>query len=432
LAILVVFIYLQACSLKITWDSLASPSPPRNVETSFKHLAKHCAQVPPISADEFHSRQVALARTLHELGAVAYIAEPGANAEFFGNISSSQWHLSERPLLLIISPNELDGNVVPRISILTPTFEATRAKLLPVSSQDVSYFDWPEDSNPYDIAISSLSSNLKSGTIFVDSSIRKFISDGLADAYTGGDILSAPLEVRSLRERKSAAEIKLLRCANEVTLMAIRAAREHFYIGMRESAAQGLVVKALADAGLKSGFALTLFGENAALPHGSGTDRELGESDFILIDTGGSLHGYESDITRTFALKDSIIPTGHLELWNIVRSAQLAAHHTARNGTLTRRVDEAARAVITEAGYGRYFTHRLGHGIGLEGHEAPYLRGGSDDVIRPGHSFSNEPGVYIEGKVGVRLEDIFYISEDGVAVFLTDGVGGLATSPWKI
>lgn len=244
--------------MRITRNPNYPRSPPPNVEVSFKHLAKHCAQALPISTDEFHSRQVALARTLHELGAAAYIAEPGANAEFFGNISSSQWHLSERPLLLIISPDEVDGNVAPRISILTPTFEATRAKLLPVSSQDVSYFDWPEDSNPYDIAISSLSS--KSGTIFVDNSIRKFISDGLADAYTGGDVLSAPLEVRSLRERKSATEINLLRCANEVTLMAIRAAREHFYIGMRESEAQSLVVKALADAGLKGGFALTLFG----------------------------------------------------------------------------------------------------------------------------------------------------------------------------
>jgi len=176
---------------------------------------------------------------------------------------------------------------------------------------------------------------------------------------------------------------------------------------------------------------LTLFGENAALPHGSGTDRILGKEDFILIDCGGSLHGYSSDITRTFALPESTIPTEHLSIWFTVHGAQKVALHTAHNGTVTSTVDEKARTSIKGHGYAKYFTHRLGHGIGLEGHESPYLRGGSDDLIMTGHVFSNEPGVYIEGDVGVRLEDIFYIAEDGSAEFLTEGVGGQAVSPWK-
>jgi Xaa-Pro aminopeptidase len=100
------------------------------------------------------------------------------------------------------------------------------------------------------------------------------------------------------------------------------------------------------------------------------------------------------------------------------------------NGTVAHKVDEAARSKIADAGYGKYFTHRLGHGIGLETHEDPYLVGGSTAVLAPGHTFSDEPGVYIEGKVGVRLEDCFYVGEDGRPAYLTQKVGGAATGPW--
>ncbi|EJD05791.1 Creatinase/aminopeptidase [Fomitiporia mediterranea MF3/22] len=406
--------------------SLFLPSSP-----TFKHLASHCADVKPITAFEFLTRQQSLAEALHVLNASAYIAEPGANAQFFGNISTGTWFLSERPLLLIITPDsESNGSVNPRVSILTPSFEATRARLLAVPAQgNVSFFEWPEDVNPYEIAVSALSD--RTGPIYIDGGMRKFIADGLASALPNNTVLSAPLEIRSLRERKSPAEIELLRCASEVTLLAIRAVREELRIGMTESEARRLMTSALSDADLSDPFVLGLFGENAALPHGSGSDRVLGKEDYILFDTGGILHGYHSDITRTFALKESTIPTDHLEVWFTVHAAQSAALRAARNGSLTRRVDEAARTVISTAGYGKFFTHRLGHGIGLEVHEAPYLRGGSSDIIRPGHVFTDEPGIYIEGKVGVRHEDAFYVSEDGTSVLLTAGVGGQASSPWR-
>ncbi|KAL5490262.1 hypothetical protein ACEPAI_5095 [Sanghuangporus weigelae] len=397
---------------------------------SFDHLAAHCAEVKPISSTEFLTRQQSLAEVLHSLNASAYIAEPGANAQFFGNISSSNWHLSERPLLLIVAPEVgSDAKVNPRVSALTPSFEATRARTLSIPAQNnVSFFEWPEDANPYEIAISALSD--KKGPIFVDGSIRKFIADGLASVRPGSEVVSAPLQVRSLRETKSPAELDIIRCANEVTLLAIRAVRDELRIGMRESEAQTMMTKALSSAGLSDPFVLGLFGENAALPHGSGSDRTLGKEDFVLFDAGGSLYGYNSDITRTFALSESAIPSEHLELWFVVRAAQSAALDTAQNGTVTREVDEVARTVISEAGFGKFFTHRLGHGLGLEGHEEPYLRGGSNDIIRPGHVFTDEPGVYIEGKIGVRHEDTFYISSDGTAVLLTAGVGGQAKSPW--
>ncbi|KAI0362285.1 peptidase M24 [Trametes cingulata] len=403
----------------------------------FSHLARHCAHIPPIPAKSFITRQDALARTLHSLNASAYIAEPGASAGYYANVSSSHWGLSERPLLLIVQPRKDEhGDIRANISILTPAFEETRAKLLPIPSYaGVTYTAWPEDHSPFSHALSVLPS-LAGASVYVDGSVRTFITDGLQKAAPEARVSAAPVEIRRLRERKSSEEIDIMKCVNEATVLAIRAARNHMNIGIRESEAGRLVRDALTAAGLKDPFALTLFGgqcyaEDAALPHGAGTDRVLGKHDFVLIDCGGSLHGYRSDVTRTFALPDSTVPLRYQALWRIVHAAQQRALATAGNGTATAQVDHAAREVIKHAGYGEFFTHRLGHGIGLETHESPYLVGGSKDIILTGHTFSDEPGIYIEGKVGVRLEDCFYIDEDGAARYLTAGVGAPASDPWS-
>ncbi|PCH38133.1 Creatinase/aminopeptidase [Wolfiporia cocos MD-104 SS10] len=401
-------------------------------EPAFSHLASHCAHVSPIPAESFVARQQALAETLHTLGASAYIAEPGASAAYFANLSKSQWFLSERPLLLIISPKmDLEDRVHAQVSILTPAFEATRAKLLSIPSEsEIAYPAWPEDVDPYGVAVSAIP-NLNGGTVYVDGMSRNFIVDGLQQAAPSSKVVTAPVEIQRLRERKSKEELEIMKCVNEVTVLAIRAVREKMYIGMRESQANELIISALSAAGLQNPGALTLFGENAALPHGSGTDRVLGAHHFALIDCDGSLHGYHSDVTRTFALPDSTIHNAHLRLWQLVHSAQAHALTAARNGTLTAEVDHAARQTLAAQGYAQYLTHRLGHGIGLEVHESPYLRGGSDDVILTGHTFSDEPGIYIEGQVGIRLEDCFYVDDEGNAIFLTEGVGGAATGPWS-
>ncbi|PPQ99115.1 hypothetical protein CVT26_014365 [Gymnopilus dilepis] len=416
----------------------------------YAHLAFHCASIEAISSSEFLARQTELSRTLFDLNATAYIAEPGASSQFFGNFSKSQWSLSERPLLLVISANsgsgfsdEMASNVQPMVTILTPKFEATRARLLPVAaaSGQVRYIEWAEEADPYAVLLADLPSSdlFKPRTIFVDNSVRKFIVDGLLHASdqaeksssSGVVVLSAPPAITQMRERKSKAEIQILRCVNEATLLAIREVHKGLYPGIRESQARSMMASALGAAGLKDGGCLTLFGENAALPHGSGTDRTLGSQDFALFDCTASLHGYFSDITRTVAVDPDNIPAKHLEIWQLVQSAQTRALAEATNGTLASRVDAAARNFLQEKGYGEFFTHRLGHGIGLEVHEEPYLRGGNNDIIRIGHTFSDEPGIYIEGKVGVRLEDCFYINEDGVGIYLTEEVGGPSKAPWR-
>ncbi|KAG1882950.1 peptidase M24, structural domain-containing protein [Suillus subluteus] len=392
-------------------------------------LASHCSDAQPIDGSEFLQRQENLAKILYGNGASAYIAEPGANAQYFGNISEATWHLSERPLLLIIFPTLEEANIVAKVTIITPAFEETRARRLSVPGTDVSYVAWAEDEDPYTVALHALSAPELEGPIYVDGMMRYFIVDGLQKVAPGVRVMSAPPEVTQLRERKSQAELDLLRCVNEVTLLCIRAVQAHMYIGIRESQVLAMIDEALAAAGLTERWALVLFGENAALPHGSGSDRTLGKADFILIDTGGLLFEYNSDVTRTFMLHDSSIPLEHTTIWYDVYTAQTLAHAAAQEGANTSAVDKAARDWLDGRGYKGYFTHRLGHGIGLEDHEAPYLRGGTDDTIQKGNAFSNEPGIYIEGKIGIRLEDCFYIDEGGNSVFLTKGVGGQALSP---
>ncbi|KAE9406758.1 Creatinase/aminopeptidase [Gymnopus androsaceus JB14] len=386
----------------------------------FSDLSNHCASSQPINASQFHNRQRELANTLHALNASAYITEPGANALYYGNVSTASWRLSERPLLLIVTPVVINDEVEAKITVLAPYFEATRARMLPIPYEGVEYIEWPEDANPYEMAASILPVE---GNVFLDDAARLFIFNGFQKALPHANVSPAPPEIKQIRQRKSIDEIELLKCANEATLLAIRAVHKNMSIA-------GMMTLALKTAGLQNGGCLTLFGENAALPHGSGTDRILGESDFALFDCGGSLHGYVSDVTRLF--RETKIPSEHEQIWEAVLSAQTVASRVAAAGVIARDVDASARFVFDLGGYGPYFTHRLGHGIGLEGHEEPYLRGGSLDVIKTGHTFSNEPGVYIEGKVGVRLEDCFYIDyANGQSIFLTEGVGGQASSPWN-
>ncbi|KAG7453006.1 Creatinase/aminopeptidase [Guyanagaster necrorhizus] len=408
--------HLVCLSLGLTAACFIAYYPSRRLVSQ---TASHCSHLGPLSVSEFDTRLATLAQTLTTPNASAYIAEPGASGLYYANVSNSHWHLSERPLLLIVDASA-------RLRVLTPKFEGTRARLLPIPFE-VEWVEWAEDENPYE-QIPEIE-----GTVFVDGSIRHFIVDGLQSAFPKATVSAAPVEIRQLRERKSEGELALLRCANEATLMSIRRVHKQLHVGIRESDARTLAARTLADAGLKDGGCLTLFGENAALPHGSGTDRRLRPDDFALFDCTASLHGYWSDVTRTVALPRGVstIPSTHLQIWNAVRTAQRIAFETARAGVLAKRVDEAPRLFFSLAGYAKYFTHRLGHGIGLEVHEDPYLNGASEVVIQTGHTFSDEPGVYIEGQVGVRLEDCFYIAHDGSAVYLTAGVGGTASSPWN-
>ena len=179
---------------------------------TFAEISGHCSHIPPIPAEEFLERQQRLVDTLISLNASAYITEPGPSGHYYANLSS--WKLSERPLLLIISP---DASLRPNVTILTPYFEESRAKLMTIPSRNhVSYATWREEVSPYEVAIDAIPSLTAEGLVFVEGEMRAFVLDGLSKAVPSASVLLAPVEIQRLRQRKSSRELEIMKCANEV------------------------------------------------------------------------------------------------------------------------------------------------------------------------------------------------------------------------
>jgi Xaa-Pro dipeptidase len=215
--------------------------------------------------------------------------------------------------------------------------------------------------------------------------------------------------------------LELMRLACEATFDVYRCVFASLKEGMSEEEIGRLVSAGFAKMKLRGG-ALVLLGASAALPHGTKQPQKLKDGDVVLIDGGCAVEGYESDVTRTSVYGRA--PEKVQRAYETVRKAQDAALTAARVGKLSGSVDDAARAVITAAGYGpdyKFFTHRLGHGIGLDGHEHPYLVRGSTTVLEAGMTFSNEPGIYVPGEFGLRCEDDMVIMAEGSAQLLTPG-----------
>lgn len=204
-----------------------------------------------------------------------------------------------------------------------------------------------------------------------------------------------------------------MRCANILTKKAIKIASDQIYVGITENQVKSLVRSALEAGGLTNVWHTVLFGENAAYPHGTANTRPLREGDLILIDTGGELKGYQSDITRTFPFGG--YSQWQKEMWYATRAAQQAALNAISLGNTLGNLDAAAREVMEEFGYGgnyELFKHRLGHGIGMEGHEEFYAVKGNEKTIVPGLCFSVEPGIYDLETGGVRIEDIVCVTSE--------------------
>jgi Xaa-Pro dipeptidase len=216
---------------------------------------------------------------------------------------------------------------------------------------------------------------------------------------------------------KSPAEIALMRLAAQVTLAAYEAAWKSLQTGMTQNDFSALVSAAHRQLGFP-GQASVQVGEFSALPHGSRTPQTIREGTVLLIDGECSVEGYSSDISRTFVLGKA--PDKVKKVFDVVHQAQTAALKTARPGLAAGEVDAAARKIITDAGYGpgyKHFTHRLGHGMGMDEHEWPYLVKGNMLPLEPDMVFSDEPGIYIKGEFGVRLEDDMHITENGAELF---------------
>ncbi len=390
--------------------ALAQEKRDGSLPASFAELKPLGSRVKPITSEEYRARFAGVQRLLAEQKPPmdALFVAPGTLLYYFTGV---RWWPSERLLGLLI-PQKGEPLVV------CPAFEEARFRELLRIPAEVRV--WQEDESPTKLAASALADRgLRTGLIGVEEGTMFTFYDHLRQAAPGLEFTSADPVTIACRSVKTAHELELMLLACEATCDVYRAVFASLKEGMSQSDVSALVEAGYAKMGLR-GDAMVLFGGAAALPHGTTKPQTLREGDVILIDDGCKVEGYCSDITRTGIFGK---PTEKIQRsFEIVRKAQDAALDAARKGRLSGTVDDAARGVITAAGYGpdyKFFTHRLGHGIGLDGHEHPYLVRSSKTTLMPGMTFSNEPGIYIPGEFGVRCEDVMVIAEDGAAQLLT-------------
>lgn len=370
-----------------------------NQDSAVKPMA---SQARPITREEYLQRQETARRHMHDAGIDAILLTGGTSVQYFTN---AQWGLSER-LFALVFPAKGE------LAWVAPAFEKGRALEQIKFGADVR--TWHEDESPYQLVASILKDRgVASGKLGVEETVRFMFSDGVAKAAPALKLTSADPVTARCRRVKSPHEIELIRLANQITLKAFEIALKTLKEGMTHTELSGKVAAAHQQLGARGG-ALVLFAEHSASPHGTVTPQKLREGDIVLVDGGCSIENYASDITRTTVFGK---PTDkQLKVFDIVKRAQAAALKTARPGVACEEVDAAARKVVTASGFGpdyKYFTHRLGHGIGMEGHEWTYLVRGNKTKLEAGMTFSDEPGIYIPGEFGVRCEDIMVITDNG-------------------
>jgi Xaa-Pro dipeptidase len=381
-----------------------------SLPAAFAQLKPLGSRVKPITSDEYRERieraQQLLAEQDPKLDAL-FLA-PGTSLFYFTGV---RWWPSERLLGLVIPQK---GQPI----VVCPGFEEGRFREQLRFPAEIRV--WQEDESPTKLAAAALADRgFRTGRIGVDEATMFTFYDHFRQAAPGFEFVSGDAVTIACRAVKSAHELELMRLACEATCNVYHATFASLKEGMSQSDVSRMVEVAYAQMGLR-GDAMVLFGSSSALPHGSVKPRTLREGDAVLIDDGCKVEGYSSDVTRTGVYGK---PSEKMQrAYEIVRKAQDAALDAARKGRLSGTVDDAARGVVISGGFGpdyRFFTHRLGHGIGLDGHEHPYLVRGSKTVLLPGMTFSNEPGIYVPGEFGVRCEDLMVIGEDGPAQLLT-------------
>jgi len=365
----------------------------------------------PITTVEREQRMEGARQLMAENKIDAIMVTGGTSLLYFTNI---HWWMSER-LFAVILP--VKGNPF----YVCPAFEEDRAREQIAGGpggNNAEVRTWQEDDSPYQrIAEGLKDRNLTTGNMGMEETVRYVFSEGLSKAAPGLHLVSATPVTAGCRMIKSKHELQLMKLANEVTLAAYEAAYRSTKEGMTQNDFGAMVQAAHAQQGFEGGASIQV-GENSALPHGSAKPQVIREGTILLMDGGCKVEGYESDISRTVVLGK---PTDKMkQIFDIVHKAQSAALAAAKPGVECQAVDAAARKVIADAGYGpdyKHFTHRVGHGIGMDGHEWPYLVRGNTLPLAPNMTFSDEPGIYIRGEFGVRLEDDMHITENGAELF---------------
>ncbi|HSJ87425.1 MAG TPA: Xaa-Pro peptidase family protein [Anaerolineales bacterium] len=326
------------------------------------------------------------------------------------HLTGLQFHLMERPVVLLYAKDQVPAIVMPEL-------ELQKVASLPYELQVFAYPENPSEwGNVFRKATQAL--GLEGKRIGVEPrQLRllefRYVKDGApeADYPDASDILSA------LRLRKDEAEVDAMRHAVKIAQDALEATIPSIKIGMTERELSSELVTQLLKHGSEPEMPFAPIvsgGPNAANPHASPSDRKLQAGDLLVIDWGATYDSYISDLTRTFAVGE--VEDEYRKIHKIVQDANAAGRAAGKPGVPCAAVDKAARDVIQNAGYGMYFTHRTGHGIGMEGHEEPYMRGDNMQLLEPGMAFTVEPGIYLPDRNGVRIEDNVVITETGADV----------------
>jgi Xaa-Pro dipeptidase len=368
-------------------------------------------QATPITVIERTERQEKARLLMQSNNLSAIFLSQGTSLAYFTGI---RWEGGER-LFAMVLPAKGDAFYV------APAFEEDRAREQIAQAPVANKIDlrvWQEDESPYARVAEGLADrHIASGIIGVEETARFLFSDNLRKAAPGATFTTATPVTAGCRMIKSPHEIELMRLAARVTLTAYEATYQSTKVGMKQTEVEELIEQAHRKLGFEGGADVQV-GEYSAFPHGSVQPQGIREGTIVMIDGGCSVEGYQSDITRTFVLGKA--SDKMKQVFDIVHRAQSAALAAARPGVEAGSIDAAARQVITNAGYGpdyKHLTHRLGHGMGMDGHEWPYLVRGNTTKLQPEMTFSDEPGIYIRGEFGIRLEDDMHITDKGSELF---------------
>lgn len=356
-------------------------------------------------------RRARAAARSRDAGIAALLVAPGSDLTY---LTGYRIFSSERLTCLVLTN---DGTA----TLVLPELEAPRAA---ASAPDLARATWSETADPYAL-VASLVTDV--GALAVSDQMWVAFALRLQEAMLGREFRLASEITRELRMRKDPAELAALRAVSAAADRAYARALDLDFAGRSERELGADLAALLRDEGHDEvQFTIVAAGEDGASPHHETGDRRMRRHDAVILDFGGTRSGYGSDLSRTVHVGDR--PNDELvRVHDTVRRAQEAGYAAARAGVAAQTVDAAARAVIADAGYGDFFIHRLGHGIGLDGHEHPYLVSGNEQTLAPGMSFSIEPGIYLPGRFGVRIEDIAIIAEDGRSEGLNRADRALAT-----
>jgi Xaa-Pro dipeptidase len=363
----------------------------------------------PITPEERRGRIAKVQSLMAERKVAALVVEPGSTLEYFTGI---RWRRSERTTVAVIPAH---GEII----VVTPAFEEPSVReTLQVAGR---VMVWNEPESPFAAMVQGLrEQGVTAGRVAVEATTRFFIVDGLRAASNGYEIVSGDSLVRPCRLLKSPAELALMQIANDVTLEALRQVHAQARRGMTSLDLGNLMSSVTTALGGSPEFSLALLNEASAYPHGSRKLQTIRDGSVILMDCGCTVEGYQSDISRTWVFGES--NARQRKVWNTVKRGQEIALETAKIGVPVGRIDDAVRGYYEKEGWGPGYrlpglSHRTGHGIGLDGHEPAYLVHGDVTPLQVGMCFSDEPGLYIPGEFGIRLEDCWTMTSSGPKLF---------------